>query len=120
MIRSQPPSGCSGHDGFAHYVYRRDDVRVAHEVPEDLPVHLVVPQPSQAQYAMSFMMTQANRRPGTYRAMGGSRVSIQGWVARVRVRCPDQPAVAGSHGFPASARVMASRVVRPWFAVESR
>jgi len=47
-------------------------------------------------------------------------VSIQGWVARVRVRCPVQPAVAGSHGFPASARVMASRAVRPWFAVESR
>jgi hypothetical protein len=48
------------------------------------------------------------------------KVSIQGWVARVRVRCPVQPAVAGSHGFAASARVMASRAVRPWFAVESR
>jgi hypothetical protein len=42
-----------------------------------------------------------------------------GWRG-VRVRCPVQPAVAGSHGFPASARVMASRAVRPWFAVESR
>jgi MFS family permease len=52
-------------------------------------------------------------------ATRGNRVH-SGVGSELRFRWPVQPAVAGSHGFPARARVMASRAVRLWFAVESR
>ena len=47
-------------------------------------------------------------------------VSIQGWVVKCGFAGGVQLAVAGSHGSPARARVMASRAVSPWFAAESR
>jgi hypothetical protein len=59
------------------------------------------------------------RRPLSYGNTAFHSVH-SGVGSELRFRWPVQPAVAGSHGFPARARVMASRAVRLWFAVESR
>jgi hypothetical protein len=74
----------------------------------------------------------SNLAAGIVAGIVGLAIALLSWIIPLRNRVhsgvggelrfcwPVQPAVAGSHGFPASAQVMASRAVRPWFAVESR